>query len=188
MIRWPVRRLICATGIVTVSFVPISVRYSGGAQALSEPPAAPLLTCTDDAALTGALAEFRARSDAVSAREADMARREAALTEARAAAEARITDLEAAEKALSSTMARANRAAEADLGRLTLLYENMKPKRAAGLFEEMEPDFAAGFLIRMRSETAAAIMAGMSPPSAYAVSAVIAGRNAHVPVESNQER
>lgn len=99
------------------------------------------------------------------------------------AIEEKIAALETAERALSATLALADGASESDLGRLTSVYENMKPKDAAALFETMDPAFAAGFLARMRPETAAGIMAGLSPQVAYKISVILAGRNAAVPTE-----
>ncbi len=93
----------------------------------------------------------------------------------------RLLSLEKAEVQLRSTLALADGAAEADLARLTSVYENMKPKDAAALFEMMEPDFAAGFLGRMRPDAAAALMAGLTPDAAYSISVILASRNANAP-------
>ena len=89
--------------------------------------------------------------------------------------------LEQAEAELRATMAAADQAAENDIGRLTAVYENMKPKDASALFQAMEPAFAAGFLGRMRPEAAAKILAGLEPQAAYTISAILAGRNARAP-------
>lgn len=131
-----------------------------------------------------ALAEaLSAREAQVVAQEAALADRMAALALADQAIEQRLATLAAAESELSATLALANGAAEADLARLTEVYETMKPKDAAALFETMDPGFTSGFLGRMRPDAAAAVLAGMSPEAAYAVSAVLAGRNALVPTE-----
>ena len=89
--------------------------------------------------------------------------------------------LAAAEEKLNETLARADGASEADLTRLTDVYQSMKPKDAAALFATMAPEFAAGFLGRMRPEASAAILSGMSPENAYTISVILAGRNANVP-------
>lgn len=127
---------------------------------------------------------------ALSAREADVTAQEAALQErlaalalADAAIESRLTALAASEAQLSETLARADGAAEADLTRLTAVYETMKPKDASALFEAMDPEFAAGFLGRMRPDAAAAVMSGLSAKSAYGISVLLAGRNVNVPTE-----
>ncbi|MBM1220522.1 hypothetical protein JQU17_07225 [Ponticoccus sp. SC2-23] len=128
--------------------------------------------------------------DALREREARIADREARLADrmqALAVAEAEITEkleaLKAAEDSLASLLAIASTAAEDDLGRLTQVYENMKPQEAAALFETMEPVFSAGFMGRMQPEAAAAIMSNLEPQTAYLISVVLAGRNANAPRE-----
>ncbi|SDW58590.1 MotE family protein [Roseicitreum antarcticum] len=123
-------------------------------------------------------------------READLEAREAALTARMGdlqVAEDRLasllSEMDAAERALADTMATTQTAAEDDLTRLTVVYENMKPENAAILFEEMEPGFAAGFIARLRPDVAAQILAGLPPRTAYGISAILAGRNALVPTQ-----
>lgn len=125
----------------------------------------------------------QAREEAVEKREAELAAREQALALVEASIEEDMQRLEQAEAELRATMAAADKAAEDDIGRLTSVYENMKPDQAAALFQLMEPSFAAGFLGRMRADAAAAIMAGLTPDLAYTISVVLAGRNADVPRE-----
>jgi flagellar motility protein MotE (MotC chaperone) len=79
-----------------------------------------------------------ALAEALSAREAEMSLREAALKDRTAALalseaviEQQLADLEAAEAALAATLAIADQAAERDLANLTTVYETMKPKDAA---------------------------------------------------------
>ena len=129
-------------------------------------------------ALAEALSEREAR---VSAREAALADRLAALSLADTAIEQRLAKLSAAEASLNETLSRADGASEADLTRLTEVYQTMKSKDAAALFAAMAPEFAAGFLGRMRPEASAAILSGMTPENAYSVSVLLAGRNAKVP-------
>jgi flagellar motility protein MotE (MotC chaperone) len=87
------------------------------------------------------------------------------------------------EARLRETLALADGAAEADIERLTAVYQAMKPKDAAALFEAMSPEFASGFLGRMAPESAAAILSGMSAEAAYGISVIVAGRNAGAPTE-----
>lgn len=129
------------------------------------------------------LAAFREREAALQARESEIEDRMRALEIADQAIDAKLAALEQAEAQLASTLALADGATEADVGRLTTVYEQMKPKESAALFEEMDPTFAAGFLARMRPEAAAGIMAGLSPEAAYTISVVMAGRNGNVPKE-----
>jgi flagellar motility protein MotE (MotC chaperone) len=131
-------------------------------------------------ALAEALSNREAR---LSAKETALEDRLAALALADQAIEIRLAKLAKAEETLGETLARADGASEADLTRLTEVYQSMKPKDAAALFTTMAPEFAAGFLGRMRPETSAAILSGMSPESAYTISVILAGRNAKVPKE-----
>ncbi|WP_136683466.1 MotE family protein [Falsirhodobacter xinxiangensis] len=143
-------------------------------------PSAPLVCPEPPAALAEAL---RLREADVALREKALAERLVALDQANAAIDQRLAELQAAEAELSQTLALADGAAEADLSRLTAVYEAMKPKDAATLFQTMDPDFAAGFLGRMRPEAAGAILSGMPAETAYAVSVLLAGRNSSVPTE-----
>ena len=131
-----------------------------------------------------------ALAEALSLREGRLAVREAALNDRQAALQLadeaiteRLAALEAMEAKLRATLAVADGAAEADVERLTAVYQAMKPKDAAALFESMSPDFAAGFLGRMAPESAAAILSGMSAEAAYGISVIVAGRNAKAPKE-----
>lgn len=129
------------------------------------------------------LAVFAEREERIATREAALRDRMHALQIADETVTRKLAELSEAEEQLRQTIALAETAAEDDLGRLTRVYENMKPKQAAALFEEMDPNFAAGFLARMRPEAAAAVMAGLSPEAAHLFSVVLAGRNADVPRE-----
>ncbi|MQY41974.1 hypothetical protein GG681_04940 [Epibacterium sp. SM1969] len=129
------------------------------------------------------LAAFKQREKMLSKREAEIQDRMKALEIADKAIEQKLAALEQAEEKLRETVALADGATEADVDRLTTVYEQMKPKDSAALFEEMDPTFAAGFLARMRPEAAAGIMAGLSPEAAYTISVVLAGRNGSVPKE-----
>ncbi|MFW8633955.1 MotE family protein [Cribrihabitans pelagius] len=129
------------------------------------------------------LAAFQEREAALAAREAEFEDRMKALEIADQAIDKKLAALREAEAKLRTTLALADGATEADVTRLTSVYEQMKPKEAAALFEEMDPGFAAGFLARMQPEAAAGIMAGLSPEAAYTISVVLAGRNGKVPKE-----
>jgi flagellar motility protein MotE (MotC chaperone) len=129
------------------------------------------------------LAAFKEREAELVAREAEIEDRMKALEIADKAIEQKLAALEEAEQKLAQTLSLADGATEADVTRLTTVYEQMKPKDSAKLFEEMDPAFAAGFLARMRPDAAAGIMAGLSPEAAYTISVVLAGRNGNVPKE-----
>lgn len=129
------------------------------------------------------LEAFQTREARVKQKEQEIADRMRALQVADAEITRKLNQLESAEAELRATLALADSAAENDLGRLTAVYQNMKPKEAAVLFEEMDPQFAAGFLGRMEPAAAAGIMAGLAPQTAYTISVILAGRNANVPKE-----
>lgn len=139
--------------------------------------------CTPAPELADILASLTRRESRVATLEAELADRERTVEVATAELRAGLAALEAAERRLAGTIATASQAAEADLSKLTSVYENMKPVDAAILFGQMEPVFAAGFLGRMRADAAAAILAGLAPDQAYSISVVLAGRNANVPTE-----
>ena len=125
-----------------------------------------------------------ARRDAeLERREAAIALREQDLRVAREEIDRATASLVEAEAALEARMFASDGASEADLDRLTAIYEGMKPKDAATLFEAMDPDFAAGFLGRMSPEVAASVFSNLPPLVAYAVSATIAGRNVDAATE-----
>lgn len=170
--------LLAASGAIRIGLGVQEAR----ALAPAEPPApqAAQVCGAPPEALAQALS---AREERLQVQEAALADRLAALDLAEQALTAQIAALEEAESRLAATIAQADGAAEADVTRLTAVYETMKPRDAALLFAAMDPDFAAGFLGRMRAEAAAAILAGMEPERAYAISALLAGRNALAPRE-----
>lgn len=127
------------------------------------------------------LREFQSREARLKLRERKIEDRAKALEIANKAIERKMAELIEIEDSLKQTLAMADGASEADLARLTSVYEKMKPKEAAVLFEAMDPDFSAGFFARMRPEVAAGILAKLTPEAAYSISAILAGRNALVP-------
>ncbi len=128
--------------------------------------------------LLAALAE---REASLSERESAVAERLRTLEMAEAEFAQNMNALLAAEEALRATLSLADGAAQADLDRLTRVYESMKPKDASAQFAAMDPNFAAGFLGQMNPASAAAIMAGLPPEVANTVSLVLASRNMEVP-------
>ncbi|WP_296425998.1 hypothetical protein [Yoonia sp.] len=129
------------------------------------------------------LAAFQAREARLAEREAQVRDRMQAMHVAEVEITEKLEALRAAETSLRATIALADTAAATDLGQLTAVYENMKPKEAAALFEEMPPQFAAGFLGMMRPDSVALIMTELEPATAYSFSVVLAGRNANTPTQ-----
>ncbi|KIC10355.1 hypothetical protein RA19_11600 [Leisingera sp. ANG-M1] len=159
-----------------------SLQQPGGGE-MEHKGETPMSKMPSSAELQTMLAAFQEREKALAAREAELQDRLKALEIADQAIEQKLAALQEAEEKLRATLALADGATEADVTRLTTVYEQMKPKEAAALFEEMDPGFAAGFLARMQPEAAAGIMAGLSPEAAYTISVVLAGRNGAVPKE-----
>jgi flagellar motility protein MotE (MotC chaperone) len=157
--------------------------YANGNAAAENTATALTGECANETETAALLAAFQDREERLSLRESQIADRMQAMRVAEATIAERLEALSAAEATLTATLALASSAAQDDLGQLTSVYENMKPKDAAALFEEMTPEFAAGFLGRMRPDAAAAIMAGLEPTTGYSISVVLAGRNANVPTE-----
>ncbi|MHA3978346.1 MotE family protein [Halovulum sp. GXIMD14794] len=123
------------------------------------------------------LEALRERGKQLTALESELAERKAALEIAQAALDAKHAELVEAEARLRATISTADAAAEQDVAQLTAIYENVKPKRAAGIFASMDTDFAAGILARMSPSSAADILTLMDANQAYAISVVLAARN-----------
>lgn len=137
------------------------------------------------APIRAALDEVTALRDRLAEREALVEDRERALAAAQVLIEERLAVLEAAEMRLQALVQVSDSAAEADLARLTEVYETMDADQTAALFSQMDPNFAAGFLARMSPAASGAIMAELDPAVAYAISVVIATRNAGAPTLQN---
>ncbi|WP_050761443.1 MotE family protein [Jannaschia sp. CCS1] len=133
------------------------------------------------APIRAALDEVTALRDRLAAREATIADRERAVEAAQLLVEERLAVLEAAEQRLEGLIQTSDTAAEADITRLTEVYQTMEADQTAALFAQMDPNFAAGFLTRMTPAASGAIMAELDPVAAYAISVVIATRNAAAP-------
>ncbi len=146
-----------------------------------DPPTAANAAQKEDPDVSALLAMVQARSKQLDAKEAQLAARASDLAAAQELIENNMRKLEQAEARLASTISKVDGASEADLERLTAVYQAMKPKVAAPLFEQMTPEFAAGFLGRMAPQAAAGIMSGLSTDAGYAISVVLAGRNAKAP-------
>lgn len=134
-----------------------------------------------DLDMVALLKMVQARTAQLDAKEAELAAKASDLAAAQELIEMNLIKLAEAEARLAETVSKVDGASEADLDRLTAVYEAMKPKVAAPLFEQMTPEFAAGFLGRMAPQAAAGIMSGLSTDAGYAISVVLAGRNAKAP-------
>ncbi len=154
---------------------------AGSALAEQVGEAKPPMAVSEDA--EALLAAIQERSEQLDARERRIAERLALLEIAEEEFESRREALIAAEEALAATLAIADNAAENDIQRLTAVYQNMKPKKAAEIFNTMDPTFASGFLARMAPEAAADILTAMDTDAAYTISVIMASRNMNAPTE-----
>jgi flagellar motility protein MotE (MotC chaperone) len=139
--------------------------------------------CGPDESLEGLFALVEQRMHQLDEKEELLKNKQSDLTAAELLIRKNLEQIEAAEARLSQAIETVDGASEDDIGRLTSVYESMKPKVAADLFAQMTPNFAAGFLGRMSPKSAGEIMSGLTPENAYAISVVLAGRNANVPKE-----
>ena len=139
--------------------------------------------CGPDTELAGLFDIIETRTNQLDEQEALLRKKQSDLQAAEVLIRKNLEQIEAAEKQLAATIEQVDGASEDDIGRLTSVYETMKPQTAADLFSQMTPDFAAGFLGRMAPKAAGEIMSGLTPENAYAISVVLAGRNANVPKE-----
>lgn len=157
----------------------LDMTFVSVAQASDPEPAQSVVGPT--APIRAALDEVTALRDGLAAREAEIADRERAVEAAQLLIEERLAELEAAEGRLEALIQTSDTAAEADIARLTEVYQTMEADQTAALFAQMDPNFAAGFLTRMSPAASGAIMAELDPVAAYAISVVIATRNATAP-------
>ncbi|MEL6583942.1 MAG: hypothetical protein AAFQ36_08925 [Pseudomonadota bacterium] len=159
------------------SFAAIAQEVTEGMRGGDDYPSAASATPSPSEAET-LLAALKTRAEELDAREQSLNDRAASLQSIAEGVEAQLTELRAAEGRLAELVDVADGAADENVARLVMIFENMKPQEATGLFAEMRPDFAAGFLRRMNPEKAAAILAGLPAEEAYAVSVTLAGHNA----------
>lgn len=146
-----------------------------------QPAPAPSLAASTPADGSALFEALRAREARLAEKEAALEARSAALRETEDSLRAQLAELQAAESRLAATLAVTETAAETDLTRLTTVFEHMKPPQAAALFSTMDTEFAAGFIARLNPQFAGEVMAELDPVLAYGISAVLAGRHARTP-------
>ena len=173
--------LLLGSGLIRLGTVGAAIARDTGS--LTEQMDDPLHNCVPDPELDGLFEVIKSRTEQLDVQELALLTREKDLEAAEILIQSNLERLVAAEDRLAKTIDMVDGASEDDLGRLTTVYESMKPKTAADLFSQMTPDFAAGFLGRMSPKAAGEIMSGLTPEDAYAISVVLAGRNANVPKE-----
>ena len=128
-----------------------------------------------DAAFGASLLQSAQR---VEAKEARLAQQEQALNAIEARIEQRLAELDGVRAEFTEAAAKIADARDAELGKVSAVYSNMKPAQAASIIDGMDARFAAGLLSQMSGESAASIVAAMAPKKAYAVTVLMANRAA----------
>jgi len=176
--------LFLASGLLRLAEIAPAIAEEIGVGDMSDPQAHPqMANAAPPPDMPALLSAIQTRESQLAEREAYIDRRMQTLAVAEQRVREQITALTEAETRLAATLALADNATEADVARLTEVYQRMKPAEAASIFETMDIQFAAGFFSRMRPEASAAIMAQLPAELAYSVSVVMAGRNANAPRE-----
>lgn len=185
----PQKRKSALAAISALFVISVGLRIAGGTgDALArqfdvfneEPPlySAMIDECHPEPGLAETVAELTNRKTELDRRENKLREQLLFLEDAEREFKHNLQALAEAENALKATLALADSAAQADIDRLTAVYNQMKSKDAAEIFEQMDPKFAAGFIGQMKPDKAAEVLAGLSPERGYTVSLILAGRNA----------
>jgi len=119
------------------------------------------------------LSKRRAELDA-KARELD--EREALVTAAEQRMDQKMSELKAMQSTLQDLLKKRSDAEETQLQSLVKIYENMKPKAAAGVFEELDMDILLEVVARMKERKVAPILAMMTPTKAKELTFELAQR------------
>jgi flagellar motility protein MotE (MotC chaperone) len=125
------------------------------------------------------LSKRRAELDA-KARQLD--EREALVAAAEQKMDQKMAELKAMQSMLQDLLKKRSDAEEAQFQSLVKIYENMKPKAAAGVFEELDMDILLEVIARMKERKVAPILALMTPTKAKEVTFELAQKQA-LPVQ-----
>jgi flagellar motility protein MotE (MotC chaperone) len=88
----------------------------------------------------------------------------------------KMAELKAMQSTLQDLLKQRSAAEESQLQSLVKIYENMKPKAAAGVFEELDMDILLEVVARMKERKVAPILAMMTPTKAKEVTFELAQR------------
>jgi flagellar motility protein MotE (MotC chaperone) len=119
------------------------------------------------------LSKRRAELDA-KARQLD--EREALVAAAEQRMDQKMAELKAMQSTLEDLLKQRSAAEETQLQSLVKIYENMKPKAAAGVFEELDMDILLDVVARMKERKVAPILAMMTPTKAKELTFELAQR------------
>jgi flagellar motility protein MotE (MotC chaperone) len=119
------------------------------------------------------LSKRRAELDA-KARQLD--EREALVAAAEQRMDQKMAELKAMQSTLQDLLKQRSAAEETQFQSLVKIYENMKPKAAAGVFEELDMDILLEVVARMKERKVAPILAMMTPTKAKELTFELAQR------------
>ncbi|MDQ7247316.1 MotE family protein [Dongia sedimenti] len=119
------------------------------------------------------LSKRRAELDA-KARQLD--ERETMVTAAEQRMDQKMAELKAMQSTLQDLLKQRSAAEETQFQSLVKIYENMKPKAAAGVFEELDMDILLEVVSRMKERKVAPILAMMTPTKAKELTFELAQR------------
>ncbi len=161
-----------AQGLLTVALLPFALVST--ARAADD-------MATEQASPVRLLQEVASRHHALERREAELDERERSIAEREATLDARLAELEGIRESLETTIAAADgRIAEWEeregdrIKKLSKMYAEMPPGRAAPLLEQLETDLATHIVSRMKDKDSAAVLSLMSDERALVISRLVA--------------
>lgn len=116
------------------------------------------------------LKELQREKQRISAKEVELAKKEAFVKSLDATLQARANELIALEQRLVALSLEAQRTKDERIEKLSGVYENMDPEQAARAIEEMDPNLAVAILLRVRKREAGRILGAMDPQKASKIS------------------
>ena len=122
------------------------------------------------------LQELSKRRKELDAREQTVVQREGLLTAAEARIERRLAALGEVKTEIEGLIKKYEAQEEKELKNLVLIYEKMKPKEAARIFDQLEMDVLLKVIDRMKSTKTAPVLAAMAPERAKELTMRIAER------------
>ncbi len=131
------------------------------------------------------LKELQREKQRISAKETELAKKEALVKNLDATLQARANELIALEQRLVALSLDAERTKDERIKKLSGVYENMDPEQAARAIEEMDPNLAVTLFLRMRKREAGRILGAMDPQKASKISQDLI-RLQGAPTSSNQ--
>ncbi len=122
------------------------------------------------------LQQLSKRRTELDARARQLDEREALVSAAEQRMDQKMAELKAMQSTLQDLLKQRSTAEETQLQSLVKIYENMKPKAAAGVFEELDMDILLEVVSRMKERKVAPILALMTPTRAKELTFELAQR------------